>query len=163
MRIAICNLVVDTRSITEPYHNLISLVVSLEFGAVRVCPRHEDPSIEPHPHAHRSIPTARTRHRDTADAYPAGPYTTPQYTRISTYLSGIFLWCPAVQLTLSRQQQTILRKKTATVFKNPVHRTPGRRDGSPHPRLHHVSRIDPRDHGGGPPTRRLGACTDSRP
>ena len=40
MRIAICNLVVDTRSITELYHNLISLVVSLEFGAVRVCPRH---------------------------------------------------------------------------------------------------------------------------
>ena len=37
----------------------------------------EDPSIEPRPHAHWSIPTARTRHRDTADAYAAGPYYTP--------------------------------------------------------------------------------------
>ena len=40
MEIAIRNLVVDTRSIAEHYHNLISVVVSLEFGAVRVSPRH---------------------------------------------------------------------------------------------------------------------------
>ena len=77
MEIAICNLVVDTRSIAEHYHNLISLVVSLEFGAVRVCPRHAktlplrvSPTCHSHPHCKNSPAS-------TLDPSGTRPYTTP--------------------------------------------------------------------------------------
>ena len=56
MEIAIRNLVVDTRSIAEHYHNLISVVVSLEFGAVRVCPRHAKTLPLSHTHMPQSSP-----------------------------------------------------------------------------------------------------------